>query len=63
LAASVTSSTPATTTARLRAARRGAAPTTSVATMLGYLAAGAAGLPVFSGTPERGIGLAYMAGR
>jgi biotin transport system substrate-specific component len=30
--------------------------------MLGYLAAGAAGLPVFSGTPERGIGLAYMAG-
>jgi len=27
-----------------------------------YLAAGAFGLPVFSGTPERGIGLAYMAG-
>src|SRR5690606_16803831 len=29
---------------------------------LTYLAAGAAGLPVFSGSPERGIGLAYMAG-
>jgi biotin transport system substrate-specific component len=27
-----------------------------------YLAAGAAGLPVFSGTPEKGIGLAYMFG-
>jgi len=27
-----------------------------------YLAQGALGLPVFSGTPERGIGLAYMAG-
>ena len=25
-----------------------------------YLAEGAAGLPVFSGTPEKGIGLAYM---
>lgn len=36
--------------------RRGAA-----AVML-YLAEGAFGLPVFSGTPERGIGLAYMAG-
>jgi biotin transport system substrate-specific component len=32
------------------------------ATMLLYLAQGAIGLPVFSGTPERGIGLAYMAG-
>jgi biotin transport system substrate-specific component len=32
------------------------------ATMLLYLAEGAIGLPVFSGTPERGIGLAYMAG-
>ncbi len=31
-------------------------------TMLLYLAEGAAGLPVFSGTPERGIGLAYMVG-
>jgi biotin transport system substrate-specific component len=29
---------------------------------LGYLLAGAVGLPVFSGTPERGIGLAYMMG-
>ena len=27
-----------------------------------YLAEGAAGLPVFSGTPERGLGLAYMVG-
>lgn len=35
-----------------------------MATMIlaAYLAAGAAGLPVFSGTPERGIGIAYMAG-
>ena len=31
-----------------------------VATVLLYLAEGAAGLPVFSGTPEKGIGLAYM---
>ncbi|KMO41678.1 hypothetical protein VQ02_04940 [Methylobacterium variabile] len=37
-------------------------PRLAVATMLGYLAAGAAGVPVFSGTPERGLGLAYMAG-
>ncbi len=27
-----------------------------------YLAEGAAGLPVFAGAPERGLGLAYMAG-
>ncbi len=27
-----------------------------------YLAQGAAGLPVFAGTPEKGIGIAYMAG-
>ena len=27
-----------------------------------YLAQGAAGLPVFTGTPEKGIGLAYLAG-
>lgn len=27
-----------------------------------YLAQGAVGLPVFAGTPERGIGLAYMLG-
>lgn len=32
------------------------------ATVLLYLLQGAAGLPVFAGTPERGIGLAYMAG-
>jgi len=32
------------------------------ATILLYLAEGAVGLPVFSGTPERGLGLAYMAG-
>lgn len=31
-------------------------------TVLFYLAEGALGLPVFAGTPERGIGLAYMAG-
>jgi len=33
-----------------------------LATMLLYLAEGAIGLPVFAGTPERGIGLAYMMG-
>jgi biotin transport system substrate-specific component len=33
-----------------------------VATMLLYLAEGAMGLPVFAGTPERGIGIAYMTG-
>lgn len=32
------------------------------ATMLMYLAEGAMGFPVFAGTPERGIGLAYMTG-
>ena len=32
------------------------------ATMALYLAEGAIGLPVFSGTPERGLGLAYMVG-
>lgn len=31
-------------------------------TLLLYLAEGAIGMPVFAGTPERGIGLAYMAG-
>ena len=31
-------------------------------TVLLYLAEGALGLPVFSGTPEKGLGLAYMAG-
>jgi biotin transport system substrate-specific component len=33
-----------------------------VATVLLYLAEGALSLPVFAGTPERGIGLAYMLG-
>ena len=37
-------------------------PRLGVATVLAYLAAGAAGLPVFAGTPEKGLGLAYMAG-
>lgn len=32
------------------------------ATLLLYLAEGAVGLPVFAGTPARGIGLAYMTG-
>ena len=32
------------------------------ASVLFYLAQGAVGLPVFSGTPEKGIGLLYMAG-
>ena len=32
------------------------------ATVLLYLVEGAVGLPVFAGTPEKGIGLAYMAG-
>jgi len=32
------------------------------ATVLLYLAEGAMGLPVFSGTPEKGIGIAYMVG-
>lgn len=39
-----------------------AGPRLATATFVAYLAAGAVGLPVFSGTPERGIGLAYMAG-
>lgn len=34
----------------------------AVATVVLYLAQGAMGLPVFTGTPERGIGLAYMLG-
>jgi biotin transport system substrate-specific component len=32
------------------------------ATVILYLVEGAAGLPVFAGTPEKGIGLAYMLG-
>ncbi|HEY7750306.1 MAG TPA: biotin transporter BioY [Aestuariivirgaceae bacterium] len=34
----------------------------AVATILLYLAEGAAYLPVFAGTPERGLGLPYMVG-
>jgi biotin transport system substrate-specific component len=37
-------------------------PRLSTAIFAGYLAAGAAGLPVFSGSPERGVGFAYMMG-
>jgi biotin transport system substrate-specific component len=37
-------------------------PRMATGIFLTYLAAGAAGLPVFSGSPERGIGLAYMMG-
>ncbi|SOD93946.1 biotin transporter BioY [Caenispirillum bisanense] len=33
-----------------------------VVTVAAYLVLGAAGLPVFAGTPARGIGLAYMTG-
>jgi biotin transport system substrate-specific component len=33
-----------------------------LATVLLYLAEGAAGLPVFQSTPEKGIGIAYMLG-
>ena len=35
----------------------------AVATVLAYLVAGALGLPVFAGTPEKGIGIAYCSGR
>ncbi|MBC57545.1 MAG: biotin biosynthesis protein BioY [Confluentimicrobium sp.] len=37
-------------------------PRLGTAAVVAYLTAGALGMPVFSGTPERGIGLAYMAG-
>lgn len=37
-------------------------PRLGTATVAFYLAQGALGLPIFSGTPERGIGLAYMMG-
>ncbi|MGO4832999.1 biotin transporter BioY, partial [Rhizobiaceae sp. 2RAB30] len=37
-------------------------PWRAAAAVLLYLAQGAAGLPVFAGTPEKGIGLAYMMG-
>ncbi|WP_299211641.1 biotin transporter BioY [uncultured Tateyamaria sp.] len=32
------------------------------ASIIGYLVAGASGMPVFAGTPEKGIGIAYMVG-
>lgn len=37
-------------------------PRLGFAAMAAHLAAGALGLPVFSGSPERGIGIAYLAG-
>jgi len=37
-------------------------PRLAFATLALYMAEGALGLPVFAGTPEKGIGLAYMAG-
>jgi biotin transport system substrate-specific component len=37
-------------------------PRLAAAAVLAYLAQGALGLPVFAGTPEKGIGLAYMMG-
>lgn len=37
-------------------------PRLALAALALYLAQGAAGFPVFAGTPERGIGLAYMVG-
>ena len=39
-----------------------AGPQLAGAAMLGYLVEGAAGLPVFAGTPTHGVGLAYLAG-
>jgi len=35
-------------------------PRLGAAAVLAYLAQGAVGLPVFAGTPEKGIGIAYM---
>lgn len=37
-------------------------PRLGVAAVLAYLIVGAIGLPVFAGTPEKGIGIAYMMG-
>jgi biotin transport system substrate-specific component len=37
-------------------------PRIAVSIFLTYLAAGVVGLPVLSGSPERGVGLAYMVG-
>jgi biotin transport system substrate-specific component len=40
----------------------GFGPRLAVAIVAAYLAAGAYGLPVFAGAPERGIGIAYLIG-
>ena len=40
----------------------GLGPRLAVASFAAYLAAGAAGLSVFAGSPERGVGLLYLAG-
>lgn len=40
----------------------GLGPRMGLAAMGAYMAAGLAGLPVFAGSPERGLGLAYLAG-
>ncbi|MEO7053712.1 MAG: biotin transporter BioY [Rhizomicrobium sp.] len=40
----------------------GLGPRLAVASFAAYLATGAAGLPVFAGSPERGLGLLYIAG-
>lgn len=40
----------------------GLGPRLGLAAMGAYMAAGVAGLPVFAGSPERGLGLAYLAG-
>lgn len=37
-------------------------PVRAMAAIMLYLAQGAAGLPVFAGTPQQGIGMAYMMG-
>jgi biotin transport system substrate-specific component len=40
----------------------GLGPRLAVASFAAYLATGAYGLPVFAGSPERGLGIAYLAG-
>ncbi|MEP6829136.1 MAG: biotin transporter BioY [Rhizomicrobium sp.] len=40
----------------------GLGPRLAVASFAAYLATGASGLPVFAGSPERGLGIAYLAG-
>lgn len=40
----------------------GLGPRLGLAAMGAYMTAGLAGLPVFAGSPERGLGLAYLAG-